>query len=179
LPAGCARDPAAREARALERGKKLLAKHDPARALLEFRTASQLMPKNAEPYYQAGLAAAELHDYRAAFRYFSKAAQLNPKHTAARLKIAEIMTLSGDKEAVTEAEKRLSELLPEAAGEVKLQVEALDALASAEAQLGKVEDSARHLQQALEKSPAHLVSAVALAQMKLRQKDPKGAEETI
>src|SRR5215475_12537374 len=50
--AGCWRSPLQREARFLELGKKLLAKRDYARANLEFRNAIQIMPRDAEAYYQ-------------------------------------------------------------------------------------------------------------------------------
>jgi len=44
---GCS--PGAREASFLKRGKSYLEKHDYQRASLEFRSAQQLMPKDAEP----------------------------------------------------------------------------------------------------------------------------------
>src|SRR5215467_13469321 len=72
LFAGCSRDPVAREAKALERGKSLLERRDYSRALLEFKNATQAMPKDAEPYYQAGLASLGLGDGRNAVAYFNK-----------------------------------------------------------------------------------------------------------
>jgi len=173
--AGCSRNPAARETTALARGKNLLARRDYPRALLEFKNATQAMPKDAEPYYQAGLAALGLGDPRNAYAYFNKAAQLDPKHAGAQLKIAELMTSSRNKEVVQEAEKRLTEMLPASSSNV----EPLDTLALAEAKLGKSEDAVQHLQQALEKAPAHLTTSIALAQMKLHQKDVAAAEEVM
>src|SRR5436190_4695012 len=38
----------------LDRGKELLAKKEYARAILEFKNATRLQPKDAEPYYQTG-----------------------------------------------------------------------------------------------------------------------------
>jgi tetratricopeptide (TPR) repeat protein len=172
---GCSRDPAAREAKALERGKGLLAQKDYPRALLDFKNAAQSMPKDAEPYYQAGLASLGLGDVRNAIAYFKKALQLNPKHTGAQLKMAGLMASTRNKDLVREAEKRLTEMLPAAPSNTEL----LDTLAFAEVQLGKPGDAIQHLQQALEKSPAHLASAIALAQMKLAQKDAAGAEEVM
>ena len=161
----------------MARGKTLLAKQDYSRALLEFKNATQAMPKDAEPYYQAGLAALGQGDPRSAFAYFNKAVQLNPKHSDAQLKIAELMTSSRNKGLVQEAEKRLTEMLPTSSASSN--VELLDTLAMAEAQLGKSEDAIQHLQQALEKAPTHLTTSIALAQMKLRQKDVAGAEEIM
>ncbi len=51
----CSRTPQQREARYLELGKKMLEKKDYARASLDFRNAIQVMPGDAEPYYQLGL----------------------------------------------------------------------------------------------------------------------------
>jgi tetratricopeptide (TPR) repeat protein len=175
LCGGCSRDPVFRASEALQRGKNLLEKHDYSRALLEFKNAIQAAPKDAEPYYQAGLACLGLGDVRNAGAYFNKALQQNPKHPGASLKLAALMASTRNRELVQEAEKRLNELLPGSPANVEL----LDTLALAEAQLGKSEDAIQHLQQALEKSPAHLVSAIALVQMKLRQKDMAGAEEVM
>jgi len=52
----CSRDPASKEARFLARGKKYLDQKDYARAALEFRSANQANPRNAEPWYQLGIA---------------------------------------------------------------------------------------------------------------------------
>src|SRR5690242_19015138 len=85
--AACSRDPGAREAKALERGRILLEKRDYSRALLEFKNATQARPTDAEPFYQAGIASLGLGDVRSAATYFRKATQLDPKHAGAQLKI--------------------------------------------------------------------------------------------
>jgi hypothetical protein len=51
---GCSRKRT--EADFLESGKRFFQKQDYARALLEFKNASQLKQGDAEPFYQAGLA---------------------------------------------------------------------------------------------------------------------------
>src|ERR1044072_1764476 len=71
--------------------RRPLKKRHCARPLLKFKTAAQAMPKDAEPYYQAGLAALGLADTRNAVAYFNKALQLNPKHPGAGLKLAGLM----------------------------------------------------------------------------------------
>src|SRR5580700_3974799 len=85
----CAISPQAKEARSLKRGQAQLAKKDYARAILEFRTAIQVMPKDAEAYYQLGLALLQSGDLRGAVGAFQKATELNPKHPGAQLKLAE------------------------------------------------------------------------------------------
>ena len=44
--AGCMRSPEAKSARYMEVGKKLLQKNDASRAILQFRSAAQLTPRN-------------------------------------------------------------------------------------------------------------------------------------
>src|ERR1017187_1095885 len=58
----CSSSPKAMEARYLRRGEALMAKKDYSRALLEFKNASGVMPKDAEPKYQTGLAYLALGD---------------------------------------------------------------------------------------------------------------------
>lgn len=105
--AGCSSSPQDREARFLKRGKEFLAKKDSGRALLEFKNAAQAMPKDAEPYYQTGLTYLAFRNVRYAMVAFEMAIELNPKHAAAQLKLAEIETNSRKPEQLGEAMARL------------------------------------------------------------------------
>ena len=49
---GCQTTPQAKEAKHLQRGEALMAKQDYSRAMLEFRNAATVMPKDAEPHYR-------------------------------------------------------------------------------------------------------------------------------
>src|SRR5580765_7030124 len=91
LPVGCKRSPQVQEAQFLKRGAALMAKKDYGRALLEFRNASKVMPKDGEPHYQLGLAYLASGSAATAIRELYSATQLNPKHAAAQLKLAELM----------------------------------------------------------------------------------------
>src|SRR5579862_3745978 len=82
----CRTSPEAKEAKYLKRGEALLAKKDYSRALLEFRNASVVMPKDAEPFYRMGLAYLGTKDVRNAVQSFRKATAINPKHQKAQLK---------------------------------------------------------------------------------------------
>ena len=53
--AGCRMSPEANEARFLRRGQALMAQKDYSRAILEFRNAATVRPRDAEAYYQLGL----------------------------------------------------------------------------------------------------------------------------
>jgi tetratricopeptide (TPR) repeat protein len=174
IPA-CRRSPQADEARSMGRGAKELQQKNYAAAIVHFKNAVQAMPKDAEPYYQLGLAYLATNDVRAAFAYFRKASELNPKHTGAQLKMAELMSRSSSKEDVAGAEKRARDvlsLLPDDAA-------ALNLLAITELRLGKPESAEAHLEQALRKSPSHLQASVTLAKSRLARKDVKGAEEAL
>jgi tetratricopeptide (TPR) repeat protein len=172
---GCARSPQAREQAALKRGLAQMAKKDYARAALEFRNAAQAMPRDAEPYYQMGLASLAAGDLARAYQAFLKAVQLNPKHSGAQLKLAEIMVASRQMDLVKQAATNLQNVLAVSPDDP----EARDAMAAAEAALGKPEDAEKRLTETLEKFPSHLASAVDLARLKLAQRDLAGAEQVL
>src|ERR1035438_2935014 len=102
---GCRRTPEAKMAKFLAEGEKQLEKKDYPRAILQFRNASQAKPKEAEPYYQLGRAYLASGDLNRAAASFDRSFKLNPKRTDAQLKWAEIMSISGKKTDVVEAEK--------------------------------------------------------------------------
>ena len=172
---GCTRSPQAKEAKYLQRGKAQIAKKDYSRAILEFQNAAQAMPRDAEPYYQVGLAYLQTGNLAMAVPALRKATELNPKHSGAQLKLAELMTVSRNKDLVEKAAGTLQSLLASSPDNA----EAIDTLAVAEFQLGKTEDATKRLEEALKKFPAHLQSSVALARLKLAQKDFSGAEAVL
>ena len=173
--AGCSQSPAVREARYLEKGKKEFQKKNYAVAVLHFKNAIAAAPRDAEPYYQMGLAYLASTDFNTAASYFRKATELNPKHTGAQLRLAELMVASRSRELVEEAAKRTQDvltLLPDDA-------DALNILAATDLRLGKPESAQAHLEQALRKSPDNLRASVALARTRLARKDIAGAEEAL
>jgi Tfp pilus assembly protein PilF len=167
------------EARYLSRGQQFVAKKDYARALLEFKNASRVQPKSAEPFYQAALAYLAMGDYRTAYMSLIHATELDPKHAAAQTKLAEVIGSSvastRDPLALEEAEQRVQSALAIVPGNA----DALGALGLTEYLLGKPDDAAKHLEAALEKFPQHLESARTLAVIKLNQKDFAGAEAVL
>jgi tetratricopeptide (TPR) repeat protein len=172
---GCTRTPQEKEAKFLENGKSYLLRKDYRRAALQFKNAVQVMPRDADAYYQLGLAELADGNLTAAVNALRKATELNPGHAAAQVKLAELMALSGIKDVAEDGKKRMEDVLRSSPDNV----DALDALAINEIQLGKWQDAQAHLQQALDKFPQSLNSAVALAKLDLRQRDPKGAEEVL
>ncbi len=172
---GCDRSPQARRDKFLARGKAALAKHNDSRAILEFRNAAQAMPKDAEPYYQIGLASLDGRDVRTAIAAFRKALDLNPKHAGAQLQMAELMSITNDRTWLNDAETRLKSLMEEA----PVTPEMLNTLALTEMKLGKTENAVESLEQVLSKAPRELTSSILLARAKLLQSDMKGAEDVL
>jgi putative PEP-CTERM system TPR-repeat lipoprotein len=166
-------------ARFLAHGETLGKQKEYSKAIIEFRNASRLDPKSAEPYYQAGLVYLAMGDYRAGYLALVHATELNPKHAAAQAKLAEVIGSNAastrDPEVLREAQQRIQSAL----AIVPENADALGALGMTEYLLGKPGDAAKHFEAALEKVPKHLQSAKALATIKLNQKDFAGAEQIL
>lgn len=174
LLSGCAGSPEARRDKFLARGKVFLEKKDYTRAILEFSNAAKAMPRDAEPYYYAGMASLGAGDLQKAYNTFQKALELNPRHINARLRVAQLKT-TGGRDIVEDAEKELTELVQ--AGQPT--PEMLNSLAVAELKLGKRDDAIQLLEDALTKAPGSLMSSLLLARAKLADKDVPGAEEVL
>ena len=173
--AACSRTPQQREARYLELGKKLLAKKDYVRANLEFRNAVQATPNDAEPYYQLGLAYLAGGNRGLAAGCFRKAAELNPKHADAQLKLASLLAATSDRQAIADAEQRAGKV----ASAFPHSVDALNTLAMTELRLGEPEEAVAHLEQALSELPGDLESSALLMRARLSRGDLNGAEAAL
>ena len=175
VTAGCSRSPQAQEARFLKRGKELVAKKDFGRAVLEFKSAAQAMPKDAEPYYQIGLTYLALRDVRYAMVAFRKAIELDAKHAGAQLKLAEMEANTRNRDLLGAAMTQLQSIVASSPDNL----EAINALAIAEWRLGKTDGATKLLEETLQRFPANLRSAISLERMKLQQKDSNGAEAVL
>ncbi|HVO96539.1 MAG TPA: tetratricopeptide repeat protein [Bryobacteraceae bacterium] len=172
---GCTRSPEAKMAKYMEAGKKLAEQKDYRAAILQFRNASQAMPKNPEPHYQTGMAYLALHDWANAAFSLRKALAFDPKHIGAQLALAELETATPDRPTVELAEKQLQTLLTSAPDNP----EVLTTLALADWRLAKPEEAEKHLQEALEKFPSNLSAAGGLAKVKMAKGDFAGAEDVL
>lgn len=171
----CSRSPQAMRDKYLASGEQYLQKHDFARAILEFKNASRAMPKDAEPYYQIGVASEASGDLRTAVGSFRTALSLNPKHAGAQLNMARLMAVYGDQKLAKEAESRLKGMLTDTDNAP----DTLNTLAFTELRLGRPDQAAEYLAQAVAKFPRELAPSLLLAQVKLRSGDIKGAENTL
>jgi tetratricopeptide (TPR) repeat protein len=172
---GCGSFASRNEAAFLKKGRELAAAQDYPRALLEFRNAARVAPRDAEPYYEIGLTHLRAGDPRPAVQAFRRALELNPKHEGARTKIALLMSSSARPETLSRAANQLREIVEQSPENT----EAADALAMAEWRLGDREEAIERLEKQLNALPASLSSSVMLARMKLAGQDWKAAEEVL
>jgi tetratricopeptide (TPR) repeat protein len=156
--AGCSGTPETREAAHMAKGKGYLGKKDYRRAVIEYKVASQNMPKDAEPLYQLGMTYLAAGSARLAYETFSKAATVNPKHPGAQYQLALFKVGSNKPETVQEGKKVLSDYIKSHPDDE----EALGSLALAEAKLGNKEESISLLQRSVEKNPSHTRPAAVI-----------------
>ena len=175
LSVACSSSPQSQEARYLSRGEALRAKKDYSRALLEFKNASRLMPKDGEPRYQEALTYLAMGDLVKGAAGLRWVLEFNPKDQRAQLKLGELMAASGSKEVVQRAAIPLAEVLSASPNNP----DAVDALALAEWKLGKTDEAVGRLEDTLQKFPSRLHTSVELARLKLGQKDMAGAEQVL
>jgi tetratricopeptide (TPR) repeat protein len=172
--AGCNRSPQAQKARFMEAGRRLYDQKDYSRAILEWKNAVQFANGDPEPNYWLGMAYLEAGNMAAAAASFRTAAELDPKHAAAQLRIGELLATSNDPALLQDSLKRLKIALEGGASS-----SALNAIALTEIKLGKTEDAEQHLEEALTRFPQELSSYMVLAKAKLLKRDVAGAEEVL
>src|ERR1035441_2637304 len=99
----CSSTPQEKEALHMKRGKAAIDKKDYKTAVVEYKVASQNMPKDAEPVYQLGMAYVSAGAGRLAVDAFTKAVSLNPKHEGAQFQMALVKVGANKPEVVEEA----------------------------------------------------------------------------
>ena len=172
---GCARTPQQREQKFVEIGKRQLLKKDYARASLEFRLAIQAAPDDAEPYYQLGMVQSAAGNPSQAVSCLRKAVELNPRHVAAQLKLAALLSSLNNQGALEDAQKHAQA----AAAAAPANLDALNTLALTDLRLGKLDETTAPLEQALQLLPGGLESSALLMRARLARGDTKGAEAAL
>jgi putative PEP-CTERM system TPR-repeat lipoprotein len=174
LLAGC-RTPEQKKARFLATGNQLLKTKDYQRAVLQFKNAVQLGPKDADAHYGLAQSYLALGGFQQAAAELYKATELDPKNAKAQLSLAELLAGSSNKDLIEDAYKRAAAV----SGAAPDNADALTTLALTELRLGQPENAERDTLKALEKAPANLKSSMLLVAIKLGQKDLAGAEQTL
>ncbi len=174
LLGACHRSPEAKKAKFVASGKAFMEAKDYPRAILQFRNAVQVAPKDPEMSYQLALAYIANRDVKTGYMYLLQATNLDAHYTPARLKLDELKAGLGGKTEVEQAQSELTRMLEKSPGDADL----LSALGVAEFRLSDTADAQQHLEAALQKAPANLKAAVALARIKAKT-DRAGAEQIL
>jgi tetratricopeptide (TPR) repeat protein len=172
---GCTKTPQQREARYLEAGKRFMQSKDYNRAILEFRNATIVMPKDSEAFYQLGVACLMRRDLRSAAIALKKSTELDPKNTAAQVKYAELLTMAGDEEMAKQSRQRMEDILNASPGNP----DALTALGLSDLRFGDQRSGEEHLRMALKNLPEKLQASLILARLKLETGDLDGAGQVL
>lgn len=146
-----------------------------ADAVLRLRIAARIKPRDADLHYYLGLAYWGNGDPGQAASEWTAATELNPKHTQAQVRLAELAARYGQGQVLADARNQIQQIVAQTPSDAG----AWYTLALAEWKLGKPEDAARHLQEALSRLPSHLEAAGALARIQLEKGDFPAAEKTV
>jgi tetratricopeptide (TPR) repeat protein len=158
-----------------ERRAQYLLQKDYVSAGLEFLDAIRIDSKDAELYYQLGLAELGKGAQREAVRAFLAAADLEPGRAKYKLKLAELLAARKNLDDVQKAKG----LAQSAASMLPGNADALSALAIAEWRLGNEQDAETHLREAIAAAPNDLKSFPRLAGVNLSKGDFRGAEDVL
>ncbi|MHC1743873.1 MAG: tetratricopeptide repeat protein [Syntrophobacteraceae bacterium] len=93
-------------AKFIARGDKLLESGDPVKAILEYKNAMQIDPKNASARFALGRGQLAKKEIKEAFQAFRAATELDPNLDEARIEVASILTQAAmGQEALEQVEK--------------------------------------------------------------------------
>ncbi len=174
--AACFKTPEEKTADLLRAAHVSKGRKDFSRAAIELQNAIQSTPSHAEPHYQLGLVLVEAGDPGAAVPHFTKAVELQPGHTDARLKLAQLLAQTDRKELFSRAEEHAREALRQRPSDPAI----LHALAVAEWRQEKSQAAVEHLKRALAVAPEDVKSAATLALIQWSvNRDTQAAEQTL
>jgi tetratricopeptide (TPR) repeat protein len=171
LLAGCSQTPQQREAGHLKRGLHYLADKSYKKAVIEFKVASQNMPKDPEPIYRLGMVYLSAGAIRQAVESFQKVLTLDPKHAAARYQLALFKAGSGKPELLQEAKREISAWSASHPGDA----EALATTGLIEAKLGNRDEAIRLLETGMAKDPSLVRVEAAILGFYARKQDSNSA----
>jgi len=165
------------ESQYLANGKSKLVHGDYARAILDFKNAAQLAPRDPEPFYQMAEAYESEGDLSSTVACLRKAIQLNPKHSTAQAKLAELLAdgARGEKTLLAEAEQHARAALaaaPDAANPRRV-------LALTMWQQGKTKEAVQLLQETAANFPRDLDTPLMLARIELAEGRVPAAEQAL
>ncbi len=175
--AGCLRSPEEKYAEFMSSGKQYMEKKDYSSAVLQFRNAARVMPNAADAHYQAAVAEFRLGRGDQALRLARRAEQLDPNLKDNEMLLAQLTVLMSaqNPQFTDQAQDRLKKLRTANPHDPDV----LYLMAATQARIGDNEEVEKLLQEALQASPQHLQSSLALAKAKLNDRDFAGAEKVL
>jgi tetratricopeptide (TPR) repeat protein len=169
----CSSTPQEKEALHMKRGKAAVDKKDYKTAVVEYKVASQNMPKDAEPVYQLGMTYLNGGAAKQAVEAFAKAVSLNPKHEGAQFEMALVKVGSNKPEIVQEAKQVLTAYLATHPDNL----DAMGSLALAEAKLDNKAEALKLLEAAAEKTPDDMHAASMVVALYAAMGDVNAAKD--
>jgi tetratricopeptide (TPR) repeat protein len=142
----------------MRKGSQYLARKDYRKAIIEFKVASQNMPKDADPVYLLGMTYLSAGANALAAQAFQKAIELNPKHEAAQYQLALFKAGASKPELLEQAKQVISAWTLSHPNDA----DALGSLGLVEAKLGNRAEAIRRLEAGVAKdgSTIRMASAV-------------------
>jgi len=172
LAVGCDRSVEQKAKKYMVAGQKHASAYDYSSALLDYRNAAKVDPKDPEPQYQAALVYLAMGDPSTAIAALQSALVLNPKHLPAALKMSELMLATKDPATMKESEARLKEFY----AQMPNNPDVLRALGTSQLALGKLDEAETSLSAALKQLPNDPKANLTFALVKIARKDYSGAE---
>ncbi len=164
-----------RASRHEHKGEQLFQEKDYARAALEFKTAAQLTPRNAELWYQLGLSCLELNDGACAVQAWRQATEINANHLDAQIKLATVYAASAQRELLLDGEKRIRHVLDLSPDNAL----AWQTFSVIEVRLNKAKSAADALEAIFKKLPRNVLISTALARAKYASGDSQSARQIL
>lgn len=168
----CSSTPQKREAKYLARGRKEFAAKEYRKAVIDFKVASQNMPKDAEPVYQLGMLYLTVGATQEAIESFTKAVSLNPRHEGAQYQMALVHLGSNKSQILRDAKQVLTAYT----AKYPKDADALGALALAHARLGEKAEAIQTLEAAADRDPRNMRGAARVIALYLAQRDTDTAK---
>ncbi|MDE3199182.1 MAG: tetratricopeptide repeat protein [Acidobacteriota bacterium] len=164
LLAGCSGTPQEREVSHMKKGKQYFDAKEYRKAAIEYKVASQNMPKDTEPLYRLGLVYLAGGAVKLAVETFEQVLTIDPKHQASQYQLALLKVGASKLDLVEEGKDVVIGWIANHPGDA----DAIASLGLAEAKLGNRQEALKHLEAAAAKDPktlriASLVIAVYAA----------------
>ena len=156
--AACSQSPLDRAAEHTRKARQFATRKDYRKAAIEYKIASQNLPRDAEPLYGLAMVYQEAGAGPLAIETLQQALRVNPQHEAAQLQLATIQVFSAHAEAVEDARQTLRRHTANHPDDA----DATGTLAQAEAKLGNHAEARRLLGVALRLNPENMRPAALL-----------------